>query len=100
MPSLQHTNVQMDNFLFSDDESLSQARPAAAVSRIDDDIVPDSSDEASTGPALEMPEMDLDREEGDDEELSYIAQQDENSYAHADASSNTRKGVFTTHPRG
>lgn len=87
--------VQLDNFLFSDDDASEQPELIQGAAS-DHEVVPDSSDEASTGPALDLgPET-----EGDDllsavPAFGVATMQDENSFAHVEASSGTRQGVFT-----
>lgn len=88
-----NVSFHIDNFLFSDDDDNQEARPITAVAGGPlDDIVPDSSDEASTGPALDM-----DLESADEDGLKHLAQSttiDQDSYAHANASSGTRQGAL------
>lgn len=94
MPSF----VQTDNFLFSDDDvGGSDAIAFVKVAAGEPDVVPDSSDEASTGPALDM---DLQAEETSmGRDAFYEGKQDNHdSYAHMEASSHTRQGLFTRFP--
>lgn len=88
-----NVSFHIDNFLFSDDDDEQEDQPTTAVAGgPQDDIVPDSSDEASTGPALDM-----DLESADEDGPSHVIQNttmDQDSYAHANASSGTRHGAL------
>lgn len=86
--------VHVDSYLFSDDDDFSETHATPKVSAVEQDVVPDSSDEASTGPALDM---DLDEAEGSYATTSLVgpAAHNDNAYVHLEASSGTRQGVFT-----
>lgn len=87
--------LSIDPYLFSDEEvTEEEALPAKAA----DDVVPDSSDEASTGSALDM-DMDLDIDmaaavQAEPPMGAFLPQQ-QPMQPSASASSATRKGVFT-----
>jgi hypothetical protein len=89
---------RVDAYLFSDEDATDE--DVLPLNDVLDEVVPDSSDEASTGPALDM-DMDLDIDlvpaplvQGGPAMGAFI-QQDEPMQASASASSATRKGVFT-----
>ena len=87
----QPQKVIIDDFLFSDDEDGPVERVInPVVVPQDEDIVPDSSDEASTGPAIDM---DLDTIDGEGAANAHQdTMMDQDTYAHASASSGTRQG--------
>ncbi|KAK9896524.1 hypothetical protein P389DRAFT_196615 [Cystobasidium minutum MCA 4210] len=94
----QQQQVIVDSFLFSDDDDAPEDRVVTASVAVphDHDIVPDSSDEASTGPALDM-DLDSVDEDGRGGGLNSHATLDQNTYAHATASSGTRQAFKTSH---
>lgn len=86
--------VQTDNFLFSDEEEGADTVVFPKLAVEEPDVVPDSSDEASTGPPLEM-ELDGDSDRDGRDSFTDVIQGDVNGYAHLEARSRTEEGLFT-----